>query len=346
MMEKVRLAIVGCGAAGKIQARAMRACPLVELHRVADVDARPAEALGVGCSVPWTIEVEALMDDPSIEAVSIATPHHTHLALAARAIAAGKHVLLEKPFTTRVQDGRKLADAARAAGVVLAPWLERRFMPQAELARQVVAEGRLGKIVYTRASALGYKPRAYWEYGMRFEEYPSSWRATRQTSGGGVLLMNAIHQVDLMRFVTGLDVAEVHGRVATLHHEVEVEDTATASLRYTTGALGTIEASCAAFGVGQFPIEEPPDLVAGTDGHLQLGVALQTYDRHRFSERHELPRLRVADMKARALEDFARHLREGTPLRCTAADALAALAVVEAAYRSAQCGSPVPLDAG
>jgi predicted dehydrogenase len=340
-MEKIRFGLFGCGAAGKVHAQAMRLSGVIDLRRVADTDSRPAQALSEKCGVPWTTDVDVILADPSIEAVSIATPHHTHVDLATRALAARKHVLLEKPFTLAVQQGLALVDQARAAGAVLAPWLERRFMPQAERAREIVAGGQIGSVVYTRSSALGYKPRAYWEYGMRLEEYPSSWRADKQRSGGGVLIMNAIHQIDLMNFVSGLRVVEVHARVATLHHEVDVEDTAVINLRYQSGALGTIEASCATFGLGQFPIEAPPDLVAGTDGHVQLGPLLRSFDRLHFERQHELPKLRVAEMKKRQLQNFAHHLRQGTALRCTPADALQALAIVEAAYQSAESGRPV-----
>ena len=342
---KVSFGLIGCGAAGKIQALAMRESEDVELRWVADQECRAAEALGQRYQVPWTCDVQRVLDDPAVEAVSLAVPHHLHLELATRAARAGKHVLLEKPFTLCVEQALQLVDVCRHEGRLLIPWLERRCVPYADRARELVAQGLLGKPVYTRISTLGYKPRAYWEYGMRFEEYPSSWRKKLATSGGGVLLMNAIHQVDLMRYVSGLEPVEVFGRVATLHHEVEVEDMAVVNLRYRCGAFGTIEASCCTYGVGQFPIEGPADTIMGSDGYLQLGATLKCFDRVRFSRQFDSPKLSVTEMKTRLLANFARHLREGEPLRCQPADAVAALAVIEAAYRSATGGGPVALEA-
>jgi predicted dehydrogenase len=156
--------------------------------------------------------------------------------------------------------------------------------------------------------------------------------------------MNAIHQVDLMSYLTGLEPVEVFGRTATLHHEVEVEDLAVVNVRYRCGAFGMIEASCCTYGLGQFPIEGPADMIMGTDGYLQLGSPLKCFDRVRFSRQFEFPKLSVTDMKIRLLANFARHLRAGEPLRCLPDDAIAALAVIEAAYRSAvRCG-PVSLE--
>ncbi len=297
--------------------------------------------LGERFGLPWTSEPERLLEDPAIEAVSLAVPHHLHLEMATRAARAGKHVLLEKPFTLNVGQARELVEVGRECGVSIAPWLERRFLPSAERAREILSEGTLGSTVFTRVSALGYKSRAYWEHGMRCEEYPSSWRSRKETSGGGVLLMNGIHQVDLMAWVTGLEVADVFARTATLHHEVEVEDIALVDLRYRSGALGVIEAACCAYGVGRFPIAGPKDVVMGTDGFLELGSPLKCFDRIRFLREYELPRLSVADMKIRLLENFADHLRAGAPLRAGPADAIRALAVIEAAYDSAARRQPV-----
>lgn len=342
----MRFGLIGCGAAGKIHALAMHESKAVELVMVADVEPRAAAALGARFAVPWTDEVERLLADRSIEAVSIAVPHFLHVALARQALLAGKHVLLEKPFTTSRADGEALVALAAGAGLCLAPWLERRYLPWVDRAREIVASGTLGRLVYTRVCALGYKPRAYWQYGMRCEEYPSDWRGHLATSGGGILLMNGIHQIDLMAYVSGLQAEEVQARIATLHHEVEVEDLATVSLRYRGGALGSVEASCCTYGMNEFPIEAPADTIMGDDGHLELGTRLRSFDRVRFQRVEEFARLSVTEMKARELADFAAHVREGTPMRCSPADALAALELITTAYAAARAGRSLPLAGG
>jgi predicted dehydrogenase len=344
MFKKVSIGLVGCGAAGKIHAKAIADSDHAELRWVEDCNARAAQQLGQRHQVPWATELERFLDDPSLDAVSLAVPHHLHLELASRVALAGKHILLEKPFTLNVAQAHRLVALCREQKVTLVPWMERRFLPYAGSARELVASGELGQVVYTRVCTLGYKPRAYWAHGMRCEEYPSSWRSTLSASGGGILLMNGIHQIDLMRYVSGLTPAEVFARVATMHHEVEVEDLALVNVRYGSGALGVIEASCCTYGVGQFPIEGPADSIMGTDGHLAFGTPLRCFDRIRFSRQFEFPKLSVMDMKMRLLENFARHIREGEDLRCKPSDAISALAVIEAAYRSAARSAPISVE--
>lgn len=341
MTGRVSFGLIGCGAAGKLHAQAMRESGAVDLRLVMDPEPRAARSLGEKVEVPWTTELDRLLEDRSIEAVSLAVPHYLHADLASRVARANKHILLEKPFTTSVQQAEALVALCRDRRVVIAPWFERRFLDYATRAREIIADGTIGKVVYTRVSTLGYKTRAYWQYGMNGEEYPSSWRSRRETSGGGVLIMNAIHQIDLMSYVTSLEVAEVSSQTATLHHEVEVEDIALVNVRYQSGALGMIEASCCTYGLGQFPIQGPGDTVAGTDGYLQMATVLKCFDRVRLDRQMEFPRIGVTEQKARQLENFAQHLREGKPLRVDATDAIRALAIVEAAYQSAATGANV-----
>jgi len=341
MHKKIPFALIGCGAAGKVHAQAMVRSAAVELRLVIDSNEKAARSLGEQCGVPWTTDFRRALDDSAIKAVSVALPHHLHLEIAVQAAQASKHIMLEKPFTLSVSQATELVRCCGEHGVVIVPWLERRYLPYVEKAREILLGGTLGKVVYTRICCLGYKPRAYWEYGMRFEEYPSSWRGRWATSGGGVLLMNGIHQIDLMAFITGLEVEEVFARTATLHHEVEVEDMALVSLRYSGGAMGVIEASCCAYGFGEFPMERLADAILGENGHLQLGAVLKSYDRICHARTFEFPKYTVMEMKVQALEDFARHLREGTPMRTHADDAIRVLSVIEAAYRASKAGTPV-----
>jgi UDP-N-acetyl-2-amino-2-deoxyglucuronate dehydrogenase len=342
-MRQLQIGLIGCGAAGKIHARAIVEAPDVRLNAVADIDERAARTLGDHYGVNWTVSVDELLDRHEIEAVSIAVPHHGHFELAKKAAQARKAILLEKPFTLDPDQASELIRVCSEAGVMLIPWLERRYLPYADKARAIVAEQVLGKIAYTRISSLGYKPRAYWTHGMRYEEYPSHWRERAETSGGGILIMNAIHQIDLMSYITGLKIVDLFARTATLHHEVEVEDMALVTVRYQGGAMGMIEASCCTYGMGQFPIASPADRIMGDDGNLELGDTLKSFDRVYFQRNYEFPRVSVMEMKIALLEDFYRLMREGAAMRCAANDALAALQVVDAAYRSSKTGLPVEI---
>ena len=341
--DVIRMGLLGCGAAGAIQARAITDCSATSLAMVADIDPRSAQLVGDKFSVSHTTNMAELLACPEVDAVSIALPHHLHLEVGLLALEHGKPAIVEKPFTNSVENGERLLDAFANAGVALSAWVERRYCPFVEPARKFLQEGHAGRIIYVKVDVMGYKPRAYWEYGMRFESAPSDWRKSRDLSGGGPLLMNGIHQLDLVRHVTGLEVTEVVARMNTHCHEVEVEDTISVLLEFDNGAQGVIDCSCATFGAGAFPIALKKDRIYGTDGNLTLGSPLETFDRVWHHRSHDVPKYTVTEMKREAIFDFAEALREGRSPGQLAAELLTSHRVVTAAYESARTTLPVRL---
>jgi predicted dehydrogenase len=292
---------------------AIQALPETQLRAVFDVDdvraAQFSETYGAASapSLDELLEVEA-------DAVYVALPHDLLAPTAARALEAGRHVLVEKPMGLTVDAIRSLAHAAAARGLVAAPVFELRANSVFREARRRVPQ--IGDVKAVRIRTLIDKPAAYWDSG---------WRGRRAEAGGGVVLMNSIHQLDLVRHLTGLSFIRASADVETSY--AEVEDSAAAVLRLSNGALVSLVAAAHSPGArGEERIE-----LDGTLGRLDLPDPWGDDPLRVFNgEWHdvEIPR---NDMYA----DFLRELVAGEA-PATADDAAAALATVLAIYESAR----------
>jgi predicted dehydrogenase len=235
----MRLGLIGLGMAAAPHVEALKALSdRVEVGGVfsPSVERRAAFAAAHGFAAAPSLD--AILDDPSIDAVLILTPPSTHLDLVRRAAAAGKSVLLEKPLEVDGRRARALVEACEAAGVALAIVLQNRFRPSIEAAGRLIADGALGEIVSVGARLSNFRPQSY---------YDEAGRGTRARDGGGVLLTQGIHTLDAMIALVGLPL-EVAGLARTsLAHRMETEDVAHAVLRFAGGALGAISATTAAF---------------------------------------------------------------------------------------------------
>jgi 1,5-anhydro-D-fructose reductase (1,5-anhydro-D-mannitol-forming) len=172
-------------------------------------------------------DIERLCDADDIAAVWIASPSHLHYDHARCAIAAGKHVLLEKPIALDVKQGWELVELADRAGVKLATGYQARYVPAHRRMQQLIADGELGRVVAVRSL-----------YGMRRAGAPRTWRGQRDTARWGVLADIGTHHIDLMRMLVG-EITGAHGYTAH-QRGYETEDLAVAALRFGCGALGTM----------------------------------------------------------------------------------------------------------
>lgn len=187
---------------------------------------------------PLADSIETILDDASVDAVLIVTPPNTHHDLAARCAAAGKHVLLEKPVEITTQRAEATVAACRDAGVKLGVVLQHRFRPAGVRLAQLLQAGELGKIAGCSTMIRLWRPQSY---------YDEPGRGTYARDGGGVLLSQGIHTLDLMLSLAG-PVAEVKGFVTTTAiHRMETEDMVCAAARFASGAFGVIEATTAAY---------------------------------------------------------------------------------------------------
>ncbi|MGE5623642.1 MAG: Gfo/Idh/MocA family protein, partial [Methanocella sp.] len=233
-MDKVRVALVGCGRVSVVHTDALARIPEAEL--VLAVDSRPERAQAVaeqyGCR--WASDFEAALGE-GVDAVQICTPHYLHAPMTIAAAEAGKHVLTEKPMAIQVADARAMIRAAEAHGVTLGVIFQTRYNEAARAVKQAVDCGRLGRLRGARAIVTWFRDDEYYA--------ESDWKGTWDKEGGGVLIDQAIHTIDLMQWILG-PVLELEARCGNLAHpKLAVEDVAQALLRFANGAQASLYAN-------------------------------------------------------------------------------------------------------
>ncbi len=234
MEQKMRFAVIGCGMIAGIHADAIRTLPQAQLVGAADNNLQNLHTFCEKYAIMPYESTQALLADPGVDAVCICTPSWLHAQTAVDALHAGKHVVLEKPMALNTADADRVIQACRQTGRLLTVISQLRFSPDVQKARELVAQGALGRMVQCSLSM------RYW----RSEEYfaSSSWKGRLAFEGGGALMNQGIHGIDLLQYVAGMPKV-VGGLVRTRHHAVEVEDAAAALLAFENGAMGTVEAS-------------------------------------------------------------------------------------------------------
>ncbi|MGQ9548552.1 MAG: Gfo/Idh/MocA family protein [Roseiflexus sp.] len=346
----IRFGIIGAGVAGRYHAQAIAQTPGARLMAVCAGHPERADALARAFNVRVEPDVAALLTCEDIDAVCICTPSGQHAEQGIAAAKAGKHVLVEKPPAITLTDADALIDACRAAGVHLGVALQRRTDPDFCAARDAIAAGALGRPILGVITIPYLRTQGYYD--------SASWRGTWAFDGGGVLMNQGIHLIDLLLWLMGDQVVEVQARAATLAHTIEVEDCVGATLRFAGGALGTIAATTAAAPGFPHRVE-----VYGTQGGIQIeGEAIVRWET--TQETHpETFRVASGDTlrqqagagahptgigaigHTRIVGDFVAAIREHRQPLVTGLEARRALAVVMAIYESAREGKPVHLRA-
>jgi predicted dehydrogenase len=275
-----------------------------------------------------------LLADPSIDAVSICTPNSTHHPLTLAAAKAGKHVLCEKPVSLDIAQGEEMVAACENVGVVFQVGHHMRSWAAAAKAKELIDSGAIGRVCQLR-----FRQSHDWGGGA-----PRGVFGSKAHSGGGTLLDNGCHLFDLARYLGG-DVEEVYARIATLKFEVEVEDTAAATLHYASGAIGVLEAAWTATGF------QEAFWVYGTEGSVEcdnLVSASTLTHRFRIPNGPSTSQTSVTSYSLAAPPAHTQHVAnflaaiEGKrqPI-CSGQDGIEAVRLVLACYESAATGSPV-----
>lgn len=239
MTAPVRFALVGCGVIARTHARALAAMPgAAELVACSDVDHARAEALAHEFGIR-AMAYDDVLADPTIDAVTVCTPSGTHAEVGVPALEAGKHVLVEKPMEITLEACDRLLAAAERSGRTLAVVSQHRFDPASQAVHRAVADGDLGRVVLAECRVPWFRTQEYYDSG--------DWRGTWALDGGGALMNQGIHTVDLLLWLCG-PARTVFGATATAAHDrVEVEDVACATVTFADGALATVLASTAAY---------------------------------------------------------------------------------------------------
>lgn len=313
---------------------------------VATRNADNAQAFARKHAVPFaTTSVEELVARPDIDVVCITTPSGAHLEPALTAVRAGKHLVVEKPIEVTTERADELLRAADAAGVKVSPIFQARFTEGARTIKAALDAGRFGRMVLASAYVKWH----------RSAEYYTGWKGTLKLDGGGALINQAIHAIDLLQWFAGLPAEVFSWNTRRVHTGIEAEDTAVAALRYPDGALGTIEATTAAKPgwarrielvgekgsavldadhVARWDFAEPQpgdDAIRAAKDAAELGSGASAPNAINF-EGHR-----------RQIQDLIDAVREQRPVAIDGHEARRAVALIRALYASAQRGAPVKL---
>lgn len=257
MAERIRFGVLGCGVIGPHHAQAIAGLPDdAVLVAVADRHLDRVEKLARQYSVAAYSSLNELLSHPELDAVCICTPSGEHAAAGIAALDAGKHVVVEKPVDVTLEAIDRLRAARRSEAQKVAVISQHRFDTSTRIVRDAVVQGRFGRLTVGTAQVRWWRSQAYYDGG--------AWRGSWQLDGGGALMNQSIHTIDLLQWIMG-SVIEVSAYTGLLAHErIEVEDTAVAILRFANGALGVIEGTTAAY----------PGLTARLEVHGNQGSAI------------------------------------------------------------------------
>ena len=336
-MKKIRFGILGAGGiADRRTMPGMQLAEHAEIVAVMELDPAVAERLRAKYSAKraYTDE-EALLADPEIDAVYIASPIACHARQARLAADHGKHILIEKPLAMTADEGEALVQYCREKGVQMAAGLMMRFGAYVQAMKKAVAEGKIGQVV-----------SAFAHFTCWYPDIPGSWRQTKASAGGGALMDMGVHCIDLIRYVTGSDVKEVAAMHDTLTFHYEVEDSST---RLDNGALCTVQSNfnipdeAALWRLEFFGTRgrlAGKGVIGQVDGGSVDALFLEDAGGYNAQQDHETKATEAAldvefgNAYAREVESFCLSLLENWPLEVPAEEAVRAQRIIEAAYRS------------
>ena len=338
-MTKTRIAIVGLGMAVTPHAKGlMDLADKVEVaYACAPSPARRA-AFSARFPFPTCDSLDTILADESVDAVAVFTPANTHRDIGLACARAGKHVLMEKPLDISTQRAVELVEGCRSAGVTMGVVLQHRFRPAGMRLAQILAEGRLGEIVGCSTIIRLWRPQGY---------YDEPGRGSFARDGGGVLISQGIHTLDLMLSLTG-PIAQVSGFATTTPvHRMETEDMVCAAARFANGAFGTIDATTAAY--PGFPEEIVLTCRNGTAALKGTELLVQFHDGTREHIEPDQsaggtgadPMAFPHDYHRAVMEDFVDAIRDGRAPKVTGEEALKVHRLIDALIETGRTGQAV-----
>jgi UDP-N-acetyl-2-amino-2-deoxyglucuronate dehydrogenase len=339
----LHVGILGAGNISDTHARAAQEIPGVEVVAVCGTNAEKTSAIARRTGAVAYDDLAGFLDHRPMDIVAIGSPSGLHAEQATAAVRRGLHVLVEKPLDITAARVDALIAEANSAQVQVGVFFQDRLRPDIVRIKKIVSEQRLGTPVLASGRVKWYRPPDYYA--------KSRWRGTWALDGGGALMNQGIHTVDLLLWLFG-PVARVTARTATRVHKIEVEDTAVALLEFENGALGTLEAATSIYPGYARRLE-----LTGSEGTLILEDDRLTSLALKNSSpdgpdgdagaipTHSSSSPVVADASAhrRVIEDFINAIRTGRPPACDGREGRKGVELVEAIYRSARTGGAVAL---
>lgn len=339
-VSELGFGVIGLGAVSPLHLAAIENSPGARLAAVADVNAERAQAIGEEKGVAWFADYHEMLAGPDVDVVCICTPSGLRGEISIAAARAGKHVVTEKPIEVTLPKIDKVIEECERAGVKLAAIHQIRFAPGVQAVKQAVEEGRLGRIVMGDAMVKWFRSQEYYD--------SAGWRGTWALDGGGALMNQGIHYVDLLQWVMG-PVETIYGRVDTLVRDIEVEDTAAACLTFANGAMGVIEACTSAYqGVpARLEVRGDRGVVIVEDGNVTYweveGEDCRPPDAVDIGSGASNPMAISSAGHTVQISDMVRAINEDRPPLVDGREARKPVEIISAIYRSSQTGKPVRL---
>lgn len=337
-MEKVRVALVGCGRVASVHAEALRALDITELVACVDIRRERAEQFSEnytgGKAKVFTDYRDALKLD-EVDAVQICLPHHLHAPVTIDALNAGKHVLTEKPMAITLEDMDAMIEAAEKNNRTLGVIFQNRYNDSTVAVKEAIDSGQLGKIIGSRAFITWKRTDEYYSQ--------SDWKGTWDKEGGGTLIDQAIHTIDLMQYLIGQPTEISASYFTRAHKLIDVDDVAEALIKFDNGAIGCVYANC--FYVYDAPIYLE---IVGEKGRAE--ILASRADIYVGNKRiHVEPTVEPTTGKtywgashSRQIQNYYKSLLEGKQPDIDGRQGRVAAAMVLAMYESARTGKPVP----
>ena len=348
-MARIGFGIIGCGNIGPVHAEAISQVRGARLVAVSDVAERNALALAGKYSAAAYTDYRKLLERKDVDAVCLCVPSGMRADIGTVCAQAGKHILAEKPIEITTARADRLIAAAAKAKVKLGCVFQSRFAEGSILIRKAVAEGRFGRLVLGDAYIKWFRSQEYYGSGV--------WRGTRKFDGGGALINQGIHQIDLLLWFMG-PVKWIRAETRLIAHEgIEVEDLACAQMEFANGALGAIEASTAIWPGHPARVE-----VHGSEGSAVLEDGELRFWQFRSDTKAD-KRIRasfknesdlgsgasdpLSNLKSeghrRQIADFVKAIQEDRPPFVDGAEGRRSVELIEAVYNSARTGKTVRL---
>lgn len=330
---KINVAVIGCGGISAVHLKYLMDRDFIHIVSVCDINEERAKAKAEQAHCEYTLDWHDYLTDERIQVVHICTPHYLHAPMAIALLNAGKRVLTEKPMASTLPDARRMIAAADGRLAVI---FQNRYNDSSVLIKQAIEDGRYGKLRGMRASVFWHREPPYY--------VESGWRGAFKTEGGGVMINQSIHTLDLLLYFGGRPVS-VRGAVSTdkLYGTIEVEDTAHCFIRFENGVTASFYATNTY--IEDMPVEleaifekatlhlYAETLLKVQDGKTELlAQSAATGDKAYWGTSHE-----------RELDDFYTCVQNNKPFWLDGRSAYTALKVLKSVYRSSAEGATVIL---
>lgn len=341
MADKLNVGIAGCGEIAYQTADALTNTTSGNVAAVFDVNSEATKEFAEKYDAKACASYGDMLKLDAVQTVYISTPHFLHAPMGMQAIEAGKDVVLEKPMATTMADAYKIKDVAEKAGKDLTIAFVCRYFANAQQARRLIAEGAIGDVIEVRINDVQFKKESYWKQGVSGKSRPTDWRHSKEKAGGGILIMNSIHNADLMRYITRREPIRVYAETGTFVQPVEVEDFAEVVIRLDNGGMAQISAATGAIGVmpGSVPMR-----IFGTKGQIALPSYWgETADVQIIKKGGEWETVSDKPVNCRReyFEDYVNTRLAGKPAPVTPLDGIRSLWMILAAYKAMEDQRPV-----